>query len=1244
MSVSASSYHIISSVSGPGSFSAVSSFTFRQSKEGLIEALRSIKNPFVAKAITQKFKDLSGSTRNLTEEFASSSVFENLHLPPELKLLIERLSHEASEYCRGGEGPNEVVRRMRSVRSAFREIGEVVNTTPMWDDLAILLQQPEIQALSSCSLNLVMGSIEGKDHLVEVVSILETILGPDAFNRFCRRIEENGDDLRTLVDEIRRNKPLQQVITDIFSHWDENEAYFKSKTLKLNHSNINMQEPVVACHKTEEAWHFQFDDSDNTKIQVRKDRFVSIHQTHSYRLAHCLTGSPIPQGQQVSVEIEGKELSELSGGSYILNVIQDEGGTNQLKVCLSSLAELGLQHEFLCTKRPERGDLVEVNLKQGDRESKIPIDLFYQIRLKVEINLKIYLDDPARQFTFDEAAPGNSERVKLFQMRTIEKEMAGLQKQLLSNSTLLDQLLDEYFNSQCQTTNLQLIPDVWRKQLMDISYRYSQYLNLDRDFSTLVIQLMLAANYARFVPGRQSMQVRCMMELLRESQKYTRQLKDKDITLFIGNTGAGKSTIVAYLLGARLKPKENLGGEPCFVVSENKERYPIIGQGLGTSQTVFAQGFPIEEESSTVLCDPPGFNDTRGEEHILCANLTLDQAVKQARSIRAIVLTIPVQAFQVDRGGPVIALVERVRERFPNILQPQDTHKVPQYVVLTKSGQVQSEVVDAIENGIRFKVLHYEVEQEILREVGKESPNMFRIHDLERQKGIWQAFLNLSGKNRIDMPDLQNRRRRKMLLEKYIDPTERMNADNYVSAIDAPTMKKHCGEIFELSASYWRSMIFEKYLDMLPEAIDRHGANVKRTRGEIKQLEEELDSVVSEIKTLSQRRKELEQISAVKKTLIQEVQDQLTLLKRGWLNDLQVNIQRSSERFVYLKEASHRLDHEIARLCQAVEGYQEKIGVNKREIEELSQYPVKITLYSEDFRGKKIEMLDTRRDKEYREFAIENRYRVVQQRQTGLLESIFPFFPFLFKNKESQEGGYLRAESVGDYYEIEDHCTVHKTRALVTYGYTFSWQGSATKRPWMEIFHMAPGYEQNSGRIQVLNDEISAYEEKVISTNTEIARLRAEISDYQHESELVKDAIGCEETKIQDLNMQIQQDQEVLIRNMIANHIRAVAEKEQRKNWLSEKLEKLNQELNEIQSLSSVVEKEKRHLAVLIHAEWESAKVLREFSEMMIPGGGEGEAIIQKTSLIECQKFVQFYDEKIMEIQETVWKELNLAG
>ena len=69
-----------------------------------------------------------------------------------------------------------------------------------------------------------------------------------------------------------------------------------------------------------------------------------------------------------------------------------------------------------------------------------------------------------------------------------------------------------------------------------------------------------------------------------------------------------------------------------------------------------------------MLCDCPGFDDTRGENFNLVTNIRIDQTIKNCRSVKSLVLTLPYEAFLVNRCRSVVELFEDLIKRIPDII------------------------------------------------------------------------------------------------------------------------------------------------------------------------------------------------------------------------------------------------------------------------------------------------------------------------------------------------------------------------------------------------------------------------------------------------------------------------------------------------------------------------------------------------------------------------------------------------
>jgi len=645
----------------------------------------------------------------------------------------------------------------------------------------------------------------------------------------------------------------------------------------------------------------------------------------------------------------------------------------------------------------------------------------------------------------------------------------------------------------------------------------------------------------------------------------------------------------------------------------------------------------------------------------LCTNLTLDQAISQARSIRSIVLTIPVQAFQLDRGGGVVALVERVRERFLGIMEPGKIDAVPHYVVLTKSEHVQPAIVDNVKDGRRFEVLRGEIQKEIDAEYTKSAPNIPRIQGLERQKGIWQAFLSLCEREAIEAPNFQNKKRPKLLIKKYTDPVKQVPKSQYIDAMNTPGMKRRFGETLELSTSSWR-MVFEKYLVELPKEIARYEANMTQAGEEVERLNRELATVNTEREALHRKNRKLKKIVADKGALTREVQDRLAELKDDRLRELECSMESNERNIKELYEVIGKIEIQLDQKRAEIRDCEGGIKSHEALIKELSSDPMQVVLFNRDFRG--IDKVTSRYWKssedrkqchaelgENREGHYSGREDTLDCSQfKGVTEEtlvISKDFQIVPQDKDQRAGfeknaigGEYRAEYRGADYEIDLGAKPSPCGTKVCYGFKMKWYGG-TRRPWLEVVHTIPGYDYHNATIIELRGMNDSLRENIISVGCTIDRLKRDIETHREDIRLLEKAIGRSGRELAILKKEIQKD---LVRDMISEQKVAIVEKETRQNRALKKIAQFRRDTKEWELSKLGVQKKKRHFAVLIHSEWETVKVLRELSDVVVNRGESVESKVQESSLKQCCEFIQNFDATREEIRKKVEEELKLVS
>jgi hypothetical protein len=133
--------------------------------------------------------------------------------------------------------------------------------------------------------------------------------------------------------------------------------------------------------------------------------------------------------------------------------------------------------------------------------------------------------------------------------------------------------------------------------------------------------------------------------------------KGKNIVAFLGNTGAGKSTLVNWLAGKELIVSEY--GEDYVLAHPEDKTAMVIGTG-GNSETLYPKFIDVDDLR---FFDLPGFNDTDGTERNLVNAAFIRQILLDAISVRVVVVAGQDQ-FTADRSASVRQLFSAVKQLF----------------------------------------------------------------------------------------------------------------------------------------------------------------------------------------------------------------------------------------------------------------------------------------------------------------------------------------------------------------------------------------------------------------------------------------------------------------------------------------------------------------------------------------------------------------------------------------------------
>lgn len=132
----------------------------------------------------------------------------------------------------------------------------------------------------------------------------------------------------------------------------------------------------------------------------------------------------------------------------------------------------------------------------------------------------------------------------------------------------------------------------------------------------------------------------------------------KDLVVFIGNTGAGKSTLVNYLCGCtmqRVPPKTvEAQGLNKVVVVTSVAQGGALDEVMKIGHNAFSMTFipQIESQGGVTFCDCPGFLDNRGTSINIANAVNIKSAFNLAASVKIVIL-INYHSLNADRGRGV---------------------------------------------------------------------------------------------------------------------------------------------------------------------------------------------------------------------------------------------------------------------------------------------------------------------------------------------------------------------------------------------------------------------------------------------------------------------------------------------------------------------------------------------------------------------------------------------------------------
>ncbi|XP_043478157.1 uncharacterized protein LOC122508709 [Leptopilina heterotoma] len=149
-------------------------------------------------------------------------------------------------------------------------------------------------------------------------------------------------------------------------------------------------------------------------------------------------------------------------------------------------------------------------------------------------------------------------------------------------------------------------------------------------------------------------------KLFHESAIYMRnEVKNEDVSICIGATRAGKSTLINYLIDNKLKSVRHSRFTPISIEKvDNQSVGPEIGRGAA-SKTTIPTKWVSNVHSNIIIWDAPGFDDNRGTVQDITNAFYLYQLVQNVKSLK-IILAIDINDILHDNIKPFISVLKAV--------------------------------------------------------------------------------------------------------------------------------------------------------------------------------------------------------------------------------------------------------------------------------------------------------------------------------------------------------------------------------------------------------------------------------------------------------------------------------------------------------------------------------------------------------------------------------------------------------
>ncbi len=168
------------------------------------------------------------------------------------------------------------------------------------------------------------------------------------------------------------------------------------------------------------------------------------------------------------------------------------------------------------------------------------------------------------------------------------------------------------------------------------------------------------------------------MLLIHKGKEEVLKATDQKIVLFLGPTGAGKSTAIDFLSGCEMYGLEDKTTGDFQIGAKD----PVVEIGDGAqSKTLYPNIVKSKIDQKILFCDTAGFGDNRGPKYDICAAYTLSSIFEYAKEIHGVVVLIQKEDLIDPRLPKLLSTFEQLNRLIPD----KNNYKASFLFVVTKT-------------------------------------------------------------------------------------------------------------------------------------------------------------------------------------------------------------------------------------------------------------------------------------------------------------------------------------------------------------------------------------------------------------------------------------------------------------------------------------------------------------------------------------------------------------------------------